>query len=40
MMRAIRFATQLDFRIEEKSLDAITENAETIKDNYSRTYYR
>ncbi len=27
MMRAIRFATQLDFKIEQKSLDAITKNA-------------
>lgn len=27
MMRAIRFATQLDFQIEQKSLEAITENA-------------
>jgi len=31
MMRAIRFATQLDFTIERKSLDAITENKERIK---------
>ena len=31
MMRAIRFATQLDFTIEEKSLQAITEMAERIK---------
>ena len=30
MMRAIRFATQLDFRIETKSLEAITRNAERI----------
>jgi len=30
MMRAIRFATQLDFTIEQKSLDAITKNAERI----------
>lgn len=30
MMRAIRFATQLDFMIEEKSLDAITKNAARI----------
>lgn len=31
MMRAIRFATQLDFEIELKSLQAITENKERIK---------
>ncbi len=31
MMRAIRFATQLDFVIEEKTLQAIQENAERIK---------
>ncbi|PWL38283.1 tRNA nucleotidyltransferase [Flagellimonas aquimarina] len=31
MMRAIRFATQLDFTIELKSLQAITENKERIK---------
>ena len=31
MMRAIRFATQLDFRIETSSLDAITRNKERIK---------
>lgn len=31
MMRAIRFATQLDFTIEKKSLDAITKNASRIK---------
>jgi len=31
MMRAIRFATQLDFTIEGKSLKAITKNAERIK---------
>ena len=30
MMRAIRFATQLDFIIERKSLDAIAKNAERI----------
>lgn len=30
MMRAIRFATQLDFRIEEKSFQSITKNAERI----------
>lgn len=30
MMRAIRFATQLNFQIEEKSLNAITKNAERI----------
>ncbi|WP_196886773.1 CCA tRNA nucleotidyltransferase [Aureivirga sp. CE67] len=30
MMRAIRFATQLGFTIEEKSLEAITRNAERI----------
>ena len=30
MMRAIRFATQLDFKIEARSLDAITRNAERI----------
>jgi poly(A) polymerase len=30
MMRAIRFATQLDFMIEQKSLDAITKNAARI----------
>jgi poly(A) polymerase len=31
MMRAIRFATQLNFTIEEKSLQAISENKERIK---------
>ncbi len=31
MMRAIRFATQLDFIIEEQSLEAISRNAERIK---------
>ena len=31
MLRAIRFATQLDFRIEEKSLQAITRNNERLK---------
>jgi tRNA nucleotidyltransferase (CCA-adding enzyme) len=31
MMRAIRFATQLNFTIEEKSLEAITRNKERIK---------
>ncbi|PIB26934.1 CCA tRNA nucleotidyltransferase [Maribacter sp. 4G9] len=31
MMRAIRFATQLDFRIEATSLEAITRNKERIK---------
>lgn len=31
MMRAIRFATQLNFAIEEKSLQAIAENKERIK---------
>ncbi len=31
MMRAIRFATQLDFMIEENSLQAITKNAKRIK---------
>jgi len=31
MMRAIRFATQLDFIIEKESLDAITKNADRIK---------
>lgn len=31
MMRAIRFATQLNFTIEEKSLQAITKNKERIK---------
>lgn len=31
MLRAIRFATQLDFRIEKKSLDAITRNKKRIK---------
>jgi len=31
MMRAIRFATQLDFTIEEESLNAITRNKERIK---------
>ena len=31
MMRAIRFATQLDFRIEDKTLEAITEQADRIK---------
>ena len=31
MMRAIRFATQLSFEIEENSLESITKNAERIK---------
>lgn len=31
MLRAIRFATQLDFIIEEESLEAITSNADRIK---------
>lgn len=31
MMRAIRFATQLDFVIEKESLDAITRNSDRIK---------
>ena len=31
MMRAIRFATQLNFTIEEKSLDAISKNKDRIK---------
>ena len=31
MLRAIRFATQLDFQIEEKSLDAISRNNERLK---------
>ena len=31
MMRAIRFATQLDFKIEEASLNAITDNKDRIK---------
>lgn len=31
MMRAIRFAAQLHFNIEEKTLDAITENAKRIR---------
>ncbi|MBC7641362.1 MAG: HD domain-containing protein [Flavobacterium sp.] len=31
MMRGIRFATQLDFEIEENSLQSITKNAERIK---------
>src|SRR5690554_7540225 len=30
MLRAIRFATQLDFKIENKSLAAIKENAERL----------
>ena len=31
MMRAVRFATQLDFMVERKSLEAITKNKERIK---------
>jgi len=31
MMRAIRFATQLNFKIKESSIDSITRNAERIK---------
>ena len=31
MMRAVRFATQLDFKIEKKSLDAIRENAKRLE---------
>ena len=31
MMRAIRFATQLDFEIEKESLEAIKRNAERLK---------
>ena len=31
MMRAIRFATQLNFKIEKKSLDAISKNADRLK---------
>ena len=31
MMRAIRFATQLNFKIEQKSLDAISKNADRLK---------
>ena len=31
MLRAIRFATQLDFRIEDESLDAISRNAARLK---------
>ena len=31
MMRAIRFATQLDFKIERKSLEAISENAHRLE---------
>ena len=31
MMRAIRFATQLDFQIEQKSLEAITKNSDRLK---------
>lgn len=31
MLRAIRFATQLDFKIEKKSLEAITRNANRLK---------
>lgn len=31
MMRAIRFATQLNFKIEDKALNAITRNSERIK---------
>jgi len=32
MMRAIRFATQFDFEIEEKTAEAIEKNAELLKD--------
>lgn len=31
MMRAIRFATQLDFEIEQKSLESITENSDRLE---------
>lgn len=31
MMRAVRFASQLDFKIERKSLEAISENAERLQ---------
>lgn len=31
MMRAIRFATQLGFKIEQKSLDSITDNSDRLK---------